>query len=59
MKLGINPNRTSFYELGNSPKLAEGKRIKLYGGGFIANAEYITWTCNYEDNLDFTICTML
>ncbi|PAJ74715.1 peptidase M18 [Pseudoalteromonas sp. NBT06-2] len=47
---GVNPNWPGVWELGNAPKLGEGINIKLYGGGFNANSEYIAWTRNYLDN---------
>ncbi|SFD19824.1 peptidase M18 [Pseudoalteromonas denitrificans] len=49
---GVNPNWPGVWELGNAPKLGEGINIKLYGGGFNANSEYIAWTRNYLDNAD-------
>ncbi|WP_371257857.1 hypothetical protein [Pseudoalteromonas sp. '520P1 No. 423'] len=48
----VNPNWPGVWELGNAPKLGEGINIKLYGGGFNTNSEYIAWTHNYLDNAD-------
>ncbi len=47
---GVNPTWSSVWELGNAPRLGNGVNIKLYGGGFNANSEYIAWTRNYLDN---------
>ncbi|MCO4798687.1 MAG: hypothetical protein KC484_05710 [Colwelliaceae bacterium] len=47
---GVNPTWSSVWELGNAPRLGNGINLKLYGGGFNANSEYIAWTRNYLDN---------
>lgn len=47
---GVNPNWPGVWELGNAPRLGNGINLKLYGGGFNANSEYMAWTRNYLDN---------
>lgn len=47
---GVNPTWASVWELGNAPRLGNGINLKLYGGGFNANSEYMAWTRNYLDN---------
>ncbi|NQZ79710.1 MAG: aminopeptidase 1 [Colwellia sp.] len=47
---GVNPTWSSVWELGNAPRLGNGVNLKLYGGGFNANSEYMAWTRNYLDN---------
>ena len=47
---GVNPTWPSVWELGNAPRLGNGVNLKLYGGGFNANSEYMAWTRNYLDN---------
>jgi len=47
---GVNPNWPGIWELGNAPRLGHGINLKLYGGGFNANSEYMAWTRNYLDN---------
>jgi aspartyl aminopeptidase len=47
---GVNPNWPGIWELGNAPRLGNGVNLKLYGGGFNANSEYMAWTRNYLDN---------
>lgn len=49
---GVNPTWASVWELGNAPRLGNGVNLKLYGGGFNANSEYMAWTRNYLDNAD-------
>ena len=49
---GVNPTWSSVWELGNAPRLGNGVNLKLYGGGFNANSEYMAWTRNYLDNAD-------
>jgi aspartyl aminopeptidase len=46
---GVNPNWPGVWDLGNAPRLGNGVNIKLYGGGFNANSEYIAWTRKYLD----------
>ncbi|WP_299082874.1 hypothetical protein [uncultured Paraglaciecola sp.] len=47
---GVNPTWSGVWELGNAPRLGNGVNLKLYGGGFNANSEYMAWTRNYLDN---------
>ncbi|WP_206484152.1 hypothetical protein [Thalassotalea sp. G2M2-11] len=47
---GVNPSWAGVWELGNAPRLGQGVNLKLYGGGFNANSEYMAWTRNYLDN---------
>ena len=47
---GVNPTWSSVWELGNAPRLGNGVNLKLSGGGFNANSEYMAWTRNYLDN---------
>jgi len=47
---GVNPTWASVWELGNAPRLGNGINLKLYGGGFNANSEYMAWTRNFLDN---------
>jgi aspartyl aminopeptidase len=47
---GVNPTWSNVWELGNAPRLGNGVNLKLYGGGFNANSEYMAWTRNYLDN---------
>ncbi|NQY62831.1 MAG: aminopeptidase 1 [Alteromonadaceae bacterium] len=47
---GVNPTWANVWELGNAPRLGNGINLKLYGGGFNANSEYMAWTRNYLDN---------
>ncbi|MBA6224248.1 aminopeptidase 1 [Colwellia sp. MB02u-18] len=49
---GVNPTWSNVWELGNAPRLGNGVNLKLYGGGFNANSEYMAWTRNYLDNAD-------
>ena len=49
---GVNPNWSGVWELGNAPRLGNGINLKLYGGGFNANSEYMAWTRNYLDNAE-------
>jgi len=49
---GVNPTWSGVWELGNAPRLGNGVNLKLYGGGFNANSEYMAWTRNYLDNSD-------
>ncbi len=51
---GVNPTWPGVWDLGNAPKLGGGINIKLYGGGFNANSEYIAWTRNYLDKAKIT-----
>jgi aspartyl aminopeptidase len=47
---GVNPSWPGVWDLGNAPRLGNGVNIKLYGGGFNANSEYIAWTRDYLDS---------
>ena len=49
---GVNPNWPGVWDLGNAPRLGRGVNLKLYGGGFNANSEYIAWTRDYLDKAD-------
>ena len=49
---GVNPSWSGVWELGNAPRLGHGINIKLYGGGFNANSEYVAWTRAYLDDND-------
>jgi len=49
---GIHPVWPGVWEEGNAPKLGYGINIKLYGGGFNANSEYIAWNRAYLDDAD-------
>lgn len=51
---GVNPTWAGVWDLGNAPRLGEGINIKLYGGGFNANSEYIAWTRNYLDEAEIS-----
>lgn len=46
---GIHPTWPEVWEAGNAPRLGHGVNLKLYGGGFNANSEYIAWTRSYLD----------
>ena len=46
---GIHPTWPQVWEAGNAPRLGSGVNLKLYGGGFNANSEYIAWTRAYLD----------
>lgn len=46
----VNPSWPGVWDLGNAPRLGQGINIKLYGGGFNANSEYIAWTRKYLDD---------
>lgn len=47
---GVHPSWPGVWELGNAPRLGGGVNLKLYGGGFNANSEYIAWTRRYLDD---------
>jgi aspartyl aminopeptidase len=51
---GVNPTWPGVWDLGNAPRLGDGVNIKLYGGGFNANSEYIAWTRSYLDDSKIT-----
>lgn len=46
---GIHPVYPDVWEAGNAPRLGYGVNLKLYGGGFNANSEYIAWNRAYLD----------
>jgi aspartyl aminopeptidase len=46
---GVHPTWPEVWEAGNAPRLGYGINIKLYGGGFNANSEYIAWSRAYLD----------
>jgi aspartyl aminopeptidase len=47
---GIHPSYPGVWESGNAPRLGYGVNLKLYGGGFNANSEYIAWNRAYLDD---------
>ncbi len=46
---GVHPAYADVWEAGNAPRLGFGVNLKLYGGGFNANSEYIAWNRAYLD----------
>jgi aspartyl aminopeptidase len=46
---GIHPLYPTVWEAGNAPRLGHGVNLKLYGGGFNANSEFIAWNRAYLD----------
>lgn len=46
---GVHPLHPQVWEPGNAPRLGFGVNIKLYGGGFNANSEYLAWNRAYLD----------
>ncbi len=46
---GVHPIWPEVWEAGNAPRLGHGINLKLYGGGFNANSEYIAWNRAYLD----------
>ena len=46
---GVHPTYPDVWELGNAPRLGYGVNLKLYGGGFNANSEYMAWNRAYLD----------
>lgn len=46
---GIHPSYPDVWEAGNAPRLGLGVNLKLYGGGFNANSEFIAWNRAYLD----------
>jgi aspartyl aminopeptidase len=46
---GIHPSYPEVWEAGNAPRLGFGVNLKLYGGGFNANSEFIAWNRAYLD----------
>ena len=49
MNPGIHPTYPGVWEAGNAPRLGHGVNLKLYGGGFNANSEFIAWNRAYLD----------
>jgi aspartyl aminopeptidase len=49
---GIHPSYPDVWEAGNAPRLGFGVNLKLYGGGFNANSEFIAWNRAYLDASD-------
>jgi aspartyl aminopeptidase len=47
---GVHPAYPGVWEAGNAPRLGHGVNLKLYGGGFNANSEYIAWNRAYLDD---------
>jgi aspartyl aminopeptidase len=47
---GIHPSYPAVWEPGNAPRLGHGVNLKLYGGGFNANSEFIAWNRAYLDD---------
>jgi aspartyl aminopeptidase len=56
---GVHPVWPQVWEKGNAPRLGHGVNLKMYGGGFNANSEYIAWTRAYLDeaNIPWQIAT--
>jgi aspartyl aminopeptidase len=46
---GIHPTYPGVWEAANAPRLGHGVNLKLYGGGFNANSEFIAWNRAYLD----------
>jgi len=46
---GVHPSYAGVWETGNAPRLGYGINLKLYGGGFNANSEFIAWNRAYLD----------
>ena len=46
---GVHPSYPDVWEAGNAPRLGFGVNLKLYGGGFNANSEFIAWNRAYLD----------
>ena len=49
---GVHPSYPDVWEAGNAPRLGFGVNLKLYGGGFNANSEFIAWNRAYLDASD-------
>jgi len=47
---GVHPSYPGVWEVGNAPRLGHGVNLKLYGGGFNANSEFIAWNRRYLDD---------
>ncbi|WOJ94724.1 aminopeptidase 1 [Congregibacter variabilis] len=46
---GVHPSHPGVWEAGNAPRLGYGVNLKLYGGGFNANSEFMAWNRAYLD----------
>lgn len=46
---GVHPTYPGVWEAGNAPRLGYGVNLKLYGGGFNANSEFMAWNRAYLD----------
>lgn len=49
---GVHPLHPQVWEPGNAPRLGFGVNLKLYGGGFNANSEYMAWNRAYLDDAE-------
>jgi aspartyl aminopeptidase len=49
---GVHPTYPGVWEVGNAPRLGFGVNLKLYGGGFNANSEFMAWNRAYLDAAD-------
>ncbi|WP_439107747.1 aminopeptidase 1 [Congregibacter sp.] len=49
---GIHPTYPGVWESGNAPRLGFGVNLKLYGGGFNANSEFMAWNRAYLDDAE-------
>jgi aspartyl aminopeptidase len=49
---GVHPTYPGVWEAGNAPRLGFGVNLKLYGGGFNANSEFMAWNRAYLDDAD-------
>ncbi|EED33626.1 aspartyl aminopeptidase [gamma proteobacterium NOR5-3] len=47
---GVHPTYPGVWEAGNAPRLGYGVNLKLYGGGFNANSEFMAWNRAYLDD---------
>ncbi|GAB5412814.1 MAG: aminopeptidase [Congregibacter sp.] len=47
---GVHPSFPGVWEPGNAPRLGYGVNLKLYGGGFNANSEFMAWNRAYLDD---------
>jgi aspartyl aminopeptidase len=47
---GVHPSFPGVWESGNAPRLGYGVNLKLYGGGFNANSEFLAWNRAYLDD---------
>ncbi len=49
---GVHPTWPGVWESENAPRLGHGVNLKLYGGGFNANSEYLAWSRAYLDGAE-------